>query len=139
MEYKEQVKDYLNRSSVNLEIVKKNGGYEFTQLFSNFISSLIFIKESRKITKEPLCNYGLTCKVIFNTYKINFKKNIREFIRHLRNSCCHYGIKIKSENGEINKVIFEDKYKYDKQEYKCKFEMTVEEIEKTYMFLQKYI
>ena len=137
MEYKEQVKDYLNRCNINLEIVKKNDGYEFTQLFSNFISSLIFIKENRKITTEPLSNYGLTCRVMSNTYETNFEENIKEFIRHLRNACCHYGIEIKSENGEISKVVFKDKHRYKKQE--CEFEMSVKEIENVYEFLKHCI
>lgn len=135
MEYKEQVKDYLNRCNANLEIVKKNEGYEFTQLFSNFISSLIFIKENRNITVESLRNCGLSCKVISNTYEIDFKENVKEFIRHLRNTCCHYGIEIKSENGEISKVVFRDKYK--KQE--CEFEMSLKERESVYEFLKHYI
>lgn len=54
MEYKDQVNDYLERCNINLKIVQENDGYEFTQLFSNFISTLIFIKENRKINIENI-------------------------------------------------------------------------------------
>lgn len=54
MEYKDQVKDFLKRNNDNLEIIKENKGYEFTGLFTNFISALILIKEKCML---PLWNY----------------------------------------------------------------------------------
>ena len=117
MEYIDQVKDYLNKCQKNLDIVKKNKGFEFTQLFCNFISALIFIKENREIHKQDIKKYNLTFKVINNSYPINFKIDAQEFIRHLRNACCHYGIKIDGNNDEISKVIFEDKNVNKKTNY----------------------
>lgn len=131
MEYIEPIRDYLERCNSNLKIVQRNNGYEFTQLFSNFISALIFIKENRKICAESINKIGLSCTIIKNSYPIDFSKNTKEFIRHLRNACCHYGIKIEFANKEIYKVIFKD---CDKK-YKCEFELTVLEIEKVYNYL----
>lgn len=133
MEYIDQVKDYLDRCNSNLKIVQKNRGYEFTQLFSNFISTLIFIKENRKINIKNISQNGLTCKIIYNSYPIDFSKNTKEFIRHLRNACCHYGIRIEAKNMEIYKVIFNDEDKIKK--YKCEIELTILEIENVYKYL----
>lgn len=145
MEYKEQVRDYLKRCQTNLEIIQNNEGYEFTQLFSNFISALIFIKENRTFEEDAMSKYRLTCKVISNSYHIDFSIDIREFIRHLRNACCHYGIQIESNNHEIDKVIFKDKGKEKSiktgktEPVSCKFELTKDEIERVYNYLMKLI
>lgn len=133
MEYKDQVKDYLDRCNINMKIVQENNGYEFTQLFSNFISSLIFIKENRKINIQNISQNGLNCKIIYNSYPIDLSKNTKEFIRHLRNACCHYGIRIESKDTEIYKVIFKDEDK--RNNYKCEIELTISEIEKVYKYL----
>ena len=138
MEYKDQVKDFLKRSNDNLEIIKINRGYEFTGLFTNFISALILIKENRYITKEPISDNNLTCKTVYNTYDIDFEKNTWEFIKHLRNACCHYRINIESKDGEIDRVRFEDVNSDNKSE-KCEIELNVTEIEKVYKFLFSYL
>lgn len=137
MEYKNQVKDYLDRCNINLKIVQDNKGYEFTQLFSNFISTLIFIKENRKINIKNISKNGLTCKIKYNSYPINFSKNTKEFIRHLRNACCHYGIRMEAKDTEIYKVVFKDEDKINK--YKCEIELTISEIENVYNYLMSCI
>lgn len=139
MEYRNQVIDFLNRCDVNLDKVKSEGGYEFTQLFSNLISALIFIKENRMIDRNPINCNGLSCKVIKNTYKKDFSQDTQEFIRHLRNACCHYGIDIRASKGEICSVIFKDRNNYKGTYCECEFELTVEEIEKVYEYLKSKI
>ena len=131
MEYIDTVKDYLHRCRDNLNIIKNNKGYEVTQLLSNFISCLIFIKENILIDENPIAENGLQCKIIDNSYKINFENNTKEFIRHLRNACCHYAIKIQSKNNEIYKIEFSDKG----TKYQCKFELTINQIESVYNYL----
>ena len=136
MEYTDQVKDYLNRCNNNLKIVKDNEGFEFTQLFSNFISALIFIKENRNIEKNDIQKYGLKFDIKANTYPIDFSQDAKQFIRHLRNACCHYEVKIEGRDNEIYKVIFCDQ---NVKKQHCKFEMTVKEIERVYKWLLNYI
>ncbi len=138
MEYKDQVKDFLKRNNDNLNIIIANKGYEFTGLFTNFISALILIKENRNISKKPISDNNLTCKKIYNTYHVDFEKNTKEFIKHLRNACCHYGINIRSKNGEIDRVIFKDVNPHNKSK-KCEIELNVTEIEKVYKFLFSYL
>lgn len=135
MEYKDQVKDFLERGEENLNIIKKYNGYEFTEIFGKFITALIFIKENRNISQSSMISNGLTCKKIKNTYTIDFEKDTREFIRHLRNACCHYGITILPQNQEIYKVIFKDFRKIKGKIEKCEIEMNIVEIEKVYNFL----
>lgn len=133
MEYIDTVRDYLYRCRDNLNIIKNHKGYEVTQLLSNFISCLIFIKENRVIDENPIVENGLECNIIYNSYKINFENNTKEFIRHLRNACCHYGITIESKNNEIYKVKFRDKD--IENGYKCEFELTINQIELVYKYL----
>lgn len=137
MEYIDTVKDYLRRCEDNLNIIQNHKGYEVTQLLSNFISCLIFIKENRVINENSMTENGLECNIIHNSYKINFENNTKEFIRHLRNACCHYGITIESKNNEIYKVKFKDKDK--KYGYKCEFELTIDQIEIVYKYLLRLI
>lgn len=133
MEYIDTVKDYLYRCRDNLNIINRNKGYEVTQLLSNFISCLIFIKENRMIDKRSMKDNGLECNVIYNSYKTNFENNTKEFVRHLRNACCHYGMIIESKNNEIYKVKFKDEDK--KHGYTCEFELTIAQIEIVYKYL----
>ena len=135
MEYKDKVKDFLKRSNDNLEIIKENKGYEFTGLLTNFISALILIRENREISEEPISDNNLTCKKLYNTYHVDFEKNTKEFIKHLRNACCHYRVDILQKKGEIEKVIFEDVNKMTSEE--CKIELNVADIEKVYTFLME--
>lgn len=137
MEYIDTVKDYLYRCKDNLNIIQNHRGYEVTQLLSNFISCLIFIKENRVIDENSMAENGLECNIIHNSYKINFENNTKEFIRHLRNACCHYGITIESKNNEIYKVKFKDKDK--EYGYKCEFELTIDQIEIVYKYLLRLI
>lgn len=137
MEYTDQVKDFINRCNSNLQLIEKNSGFEFTQLLSNLISTLIFVKENKNINKEPLLNNNLNCKINYNSYPINFLQNTNEFVRHLRNACCHYGIKILSKNGDIDRVVFKDKD--ERKGYICEFELEIEDIKKAYIFLINYI
>ena len=131
MEYIDIVKDYLHRCRDNLNIIKNNKGNEVTQLLSNCISCLIFIKENIVIDESPITENGLECNIINNSYQINFENNTKEFIRHLRNACCHDKIKIISRNHEIYKIEFRDKTKKEQ----CKFELTINQIELVYEYL----
>lgn len=145
MEYKDTVRDYLERCECNLKTVVQNRGYEFTQLFSNFISCLVVIKGNRKIDEQPIEKHGLNCMYKSNSYEIDYRENTREFIRHLRNACCHYGITIMPKNNEISYVIFRDKNKKKCRDTgkivteKCEFEMTIKQIEATYNYLLSLI
>lgn len=137
MEYKDQLADYLNRCKENLDIIKKEKGYDFTQMFCNFVSAVILIKENVKVNKADLNKNNIKFNIIENGYPQDFSKDMKLYIRHLRNACCHDGITIYSKNGQISSVVFED---YNKDyNYYCKFEVEINEIEKTYNCLLKYI
>lgn len=83
--------------------------------------------------------------MIANSYDIDFRENTREFVRHLRNACCHYGIIIESKNNEISNVIFKDidrkrkKVINSERHTECEFKLTISQIEATYRYLLSFV
>ena len=147
MEYVEKVNDYIKRANKNLLFVEeayKKGEdvYEFTQLLSVFVFSLVLYNENIYLDTNPIRFHGFECEVLGNnTYPYDFRKNTYQFINHLRNACCHEGVTIESIDKQIEYVIFTDeKYLYEnniKKELlnKVNIKLNKEQIKKIFEYL----
>lgn len=119
--------EILSRCKENLNSIVDNGGYEFTQTLSNFITELIIVRDERKADRDALSKHNLSCNVIYDDKKNPISNNTASFIRHLRNACCHNGFEFFSKDGQIDRVIFTDK--------SIKIELSATQIENTYNYL----
>jgi hypothetical protein len=128
-EYSIQDIDFVKRTLCILEQYKKSeipkeDKFEIT-LFVNCLLGLILIPKSKLwdksiILKDPIETWGIKNSQITTIEDDNTISNV---LYHLRNSIAHYRFELKSEDGEIKKILFCDKD--DSKATKCNFEAII--------------
>lgn len=130
MEYKELVKDFVNRTNKNLEFIEKRKFieksqetegkvYEFTQLV-NSLFGLIIIPSELKHDKIKDNNDNLIDAKILTQLQENIigddynNMEFKEILRRIRNALAHGNFEIKANDGKIIGIEFTDKHNGDK-------------------------
>lgn len=115
MECKEIVKDFAERTLVNIRIIEENvkqgkEAYEVTQLINSLLGLIVFPRERdiNQIPEIPLLDLkadGWPCPKfkIFNDR--NSVNNLRDLIKFLRNCVAHFNLEfLLSRGNEIDKI-----------------------------------
>lgn len=109
MEYAKEsefIKDYISRTKMNYDVVKRQNGYEVTQLINSMVGFLILPKEREfenivdKMIDEKLLG-DLKKGIEIDTYT---KKadSLKVIIRHMKNAVSHYKLEFKAEKPNMN-------------------------------------
>lgn len=113
-EYLSIDQDFVRRTKIIIEqyenLVNHNGEkYETTLLLNCLIGLLVLPKEIlyNKIPNTELdrSTWGISSNEII---KIRQKKTVRNVVRHIRNSICHFRVTALSEYSIIKEIRFED-------------------------------
>ena len=140
MQYSDEnnfTKEFFQRTIYNLKlyehhnkICKEVFKYEVTQLINSLLGLIVFVKEdSVNFTSIKLSDIIKADKIRWQYCDINGgkpeEKNLKNFLRHLRNAIAHKRLTIRSNaNKEISTVIFEDKNRRNN----FRVELTIKEI-----------
>jgi len=117
MIYENLVKDFANRTRINLSIIKDKAeadqnAYEVTQLINSMLGLLVFPREEffEKIPETNLKNLekdGWPIPRIRGKYKQ--ASNLKQLIRYLRNGIVHFNINFTETYGVIDGLIIWNK------------------------------
>ena len=138
------VLDFAKRTRANLKTLrglKKNNPeiqvYEVTQLINSMLGLLVFLDEdySRSIPRTPLSDLeaqGWRIPKAKGDYQV---RDLKEFIRYLRNAIAHAPTTLKFLNNEqeeiiglyINPMVHHSKRDYPNQKWEV--ELSIEDIE----------
>lgn len=107
---------YIDRSIENLLYIEnsQSANYEVTQLINSLLGLLILPNEERYVKIENSDISSATLSYIQQKTTLCLDKNmqkednsLKNIVRHLRNSACHFRIKF-CGNNEIEKIRFQD-------------------------------
>lgn len=131
MEYKDLVRDFIERTLKNLERIEEALGeeknvYEVTQLINSLLGLIVLPKEKElnkieDINLEDLESKGWPKLNINGNY--GDENSLRGVIRHLRNAIAHFRVTLESKNGCLDSIIFEDNCKCKNTKFKCEMEI----------------
>lgn len=122
-----------------LSIDEKNK-YEVT-LFVNCLVGLLIVPQQEWFNDLPETlltkdEWGIDPNTI--SIREGEEKNIKNFVRHLRNSLSHYNFRFQSKNERISSVRFEDFTGYNKTDENKTFDATID-VGDLRKFVEKFI
>jgi hypothetical protein len=113
MDYKDPVKDFVNRTKVNLKLVRQavNDGkeaYEVTQLINSLHGLLVLPQQEfyNKIPETPLSELeksGEPMPRVQGGYPQ--VRDLRQLARYLRNGVAHFNLRFTASGGHIDGFI----------------------------------
>jgi len=113
MEYKDLVKDFAERTRINLSIIQdevKSGrdAYEVTQLINSLLGLLVFpeqafIKKIPEIKIDDLKKQGWPIPRVCGNY--SQVSDLKQLVRYLRNGIAHFNVCFTDKDGHVDGLI----------------------------------
>lgn len=113
MEYKDIVRDFAERTKINLAIIQSEvragrDAYEVTQLINSLLGLLVFpeqafFKKIPEIKINDLKKQGWPIPLMCENY--SQVADLKQLVRYLRNGIAHFNLRFTDKDGHVDGLI----------------------------------